>query len=458
MILFIIQFMATPEQLLLRLEELGGASARVLAEDLGLSQPTVSRLLKRVAAEVVVLRQGRQVRYRALDRHSAFAGGLPLYRVSPEGQLTGWGTLLPLTGGGTALRREGAPTREFPQLPWFIEELRPRGFLGRRFAQSISAELGLPGLEAWTPEHLLTALSQRGEDLPGDLLLGAGARDRFLQQLLAPPAPVTRADLERLAVASLSGGCGGPVRGESPRFTAATATRHLVVKFSPPLSKGRAAKRWADLLVCEHLALTKLREHGLTAAKTELVRAGDRLFLEVERVDRTPLGRRALVSGAGAAAQFVPGCEGWTALADGLLQRGHLSAEDASQLRLREAFAGLISHGERRLEDVAFFDGPTLALAPAEELGPWALRPTPEGTLPTAPPELPLPTPEQREVWVRAAALAEAFWNRVSARVELEAEVQAYAAASLAQLRRLHPVAARLGARPSAASKKPPVG
>lgn len=93
--------------------------------------------------------------------------------------------------------------------------------------------------------------------------------------------------------------CLGP-GGEQPKFTATVEEDGqrdaVLVKFSRA-ADGEAAERWADLLVCEHLALQCLRDAGIQAAASELIQTSDYTFLEVRRFDRTPnlLGRLGFV-------------------------------------------------------------------------------------------------------------------------------------------------------------------
>jgi hypothetical protein len=90
---------------------------------------------------------------------------------------------------------------------------------------------------------------------------------------------------------------GPTVSGEQPKFGAVVATddgpRHVLVEFSPS-EYSTAARRWCDLLVCEHLALETMRAHGVAAVASEIVEGGSRVFLETVRFDRVGMyGRRA---------------------------------------------------------------------------------------------------------------------------------------------------------------------
>ena len=64
-------------------------------------------------------------------------------------------------------------------LPWFLYDMRPQGFLGRGFVQGHPA-LQLPtNLAHWNDDQILKALVNAGEDVPGNLIVGTLAFDRY---------------------------------------------------------------------------------------------------------------------------------------------------------------------------------------------------------------------------------------------------------------------------------------
>ncbi|QSI76820.1 HipA domain-containing protein [Niveibacterium microcysteis] len=86
----------------------------------------------------------------------------------------------------------------------------------------------------------------------------------------------------------------------------------VLVKFSSA-ADNPVARRWASLLVAEHLALQTLAAFGLPASRSSLHEFGGQTFLDVERFDRVPatnaqhprLGRCGVVSLAALDAAFV---------------------------------------------------------------------------------------------------------------------------------------------------------
>ncbi|MGZ3423832.1 MAG: HipA domain-containing protein, partial [Polyangiales bacterium] len=335
------------DDLLALLRRRGLASARELQDALGISQPTLSRLIARARSELVVVGRARSVRYAARDSRSTFFAGVPLHRVGGDGRVTAFGTLVPLASGGTALLRERGDSRTFAGLPWFVEELRPQGFLGRLSVRALVAELRLPpDARSWASDHLLQALSVRGDDLPGDLLVGDAALERYLRRRLEAPARVDRSEYARIIEAQLAGDMpGSSAGGEQPKFACfgGTPATELLVKYSPPIAESPAGRRWADLLCCEELALRVLGEGGLAVARAEYVEVDGRAFLEVDRFDRTEQGRIAVVTGALVDAEFV-GSGAWVPLARGLAQQRRLSGADAETVQLLHLFGGLIGN------------------------------------------------------------------------------------------------------------------
>ena len=421
-------------------------SARDLAHDLRTSQPTLSRALSLLRDEYVVLGKARATRYAAVDPSSAFRTGVPLFRVNAAGRVRPFGTLTPLLGGKT-LHVRGTTQSLHASLPWFIEDLRPQGFLGRLLARSLSRDLGASAdPRLWTTDQVLRALAYRADDVPGDLLVGTDARDRFVRASLQP-SMVERDGYEGIVGRQLAGEPpGSSAGGEQPKFACrASPSRHVLVKYSPPLDASRAARRWADLLRCEELALAVLRSSGIAAARAEYVEYGGRAYLEVERFDRTPEGRRGVVTGTMVDAEWV-GSGAWIALAEGLAAKSQLVKADAARVRLLHTFGGLIGNTDMHLGNVAFFtdDYARFRLAPSYDMLPMALRPTAHGELPTVDPELPLPAPGHLATWRRAAALADETLAQMSTHRGLDEAVRDFALRTRAKVAALRKVAHRI--------------
>ena len=272
-------------------------------------------------------------------------------------------------------------------LPFFLQDLWPQGFMGRALPGRFP-ELGLPPrVGAWNEAHALTFLTRRGEDSMGNLLLGEESLTRYFQQPRGENAAIDTGDrptqYPALAEAALAG-CppGSSAGGEQPKFTAvvrnSNSVHHVLVKFSPT-GNDRGARRWRDLLVAEHLATGALRSLGISAANTELVESGGRLFLESRRFDRfRARGRVGIVSLAAVADQYVGHRNGWSAAAADLTALGRISRRDACAIERAVLFGRLIGNTDMHFGNLSFFFSPGrgLRLAPLYDMLPMMYAPS----------------------------------------------------------------------------------
>ena len=260
----------------------GPQSAAVIAADLGVSQPTVSRLLAEAGARIVRIGRARATRY-ALARAIGRAGThWPMYRINADARPETLGTLHALHGDGFWFEASGARPALlhgdfadglFPGLPWFLDEQRPQGFLGRAFAQRVAADIDAPpDILRWRSDDIVLALLRHGDDAPGDLVLGESSLQRALQSIVVPSDGERAMRYPALAEATLRGEIvGSSAGGEQPKFAITLQDENgplpVIVKFSDRLDTP-TGRRWADLLICEHLAGDVLRAHGLPAAQS----------------------------------------------------------------------------------------------------------------------------------------------------------------------------------------------
>ncbi|MBD4887573.1 transcriptional regulator, partial [Xanthomonas citri pv. citri] len=78
-------------------------------------------------------------------------------------------------------------TGMFASLPWFIDDQRPQGFLGRNLAHRVAGPLRLPdNLALWSPRDNLVAMLSDGHDQLGDLLIGERALALALEAIEQP--------------------------------------------------------------------------------------------------------------------------------------------------------------------------------------------------------------------------------------------------------------------------------
>lgn len=450
--------MATPaaptERLLDALRLRRVASARELGAALGASQPSISRALAAAGARVVRVGQARRSRYAAVREVRGLGTHWPLYRIDERGQPREFGELTALHGDG-CLVATGTPPDWlqgefadglFPGLPWFLDDQRPQGFLGRQFAQRWSRELGLSGdILRWNEDAVLAALLLHGEDAPGDFVLGDTALERALRnEPEAIPAAARGEYYAQLAQAALGGELvGSAAAGEQPKFTTCVreadgSLRHVIVKFGEPADAHPGARRWADLLTCEHLATELLAEHGHASARTELVVSQGWLCLEATRFDRIGAhGRRGFVTLAAWSDAHDGERDDWAAAAARMRQAGWIDDAALEQVRLRWWFGHLTANTDMHFGNLGFFLGDTLPLqlAPSYDMLPMLYRPAASGTVVARAFDPPPPTPAALPYWREAAALASLYWQRVAAHSGISGDFRRLADANHATLR-----------------------
>lgn len=420
--------MASPhtDNILQALRRQGGvATSAALVAELGVSQPTVSRALMPLvrAGQVRKVGAARSQRYLLARAVAGVGADIPIMRVDTAGVPAPFGRMVPLPGGAFWVEEEDGVSERHDGLPWFLADMRPQGFMGRNFAQ-LHPDLQLPtDPRHWTDDDVLRALALRGEDLPGNLLVGNASLERFhtLGQRLARAASAD--DYPALARSALQGQLpGSSAGGEQPKFCCVTQGRSVIVKFSSA-GDSPADQRTRDLLLCEHLALQVLAQAGLPAAPTQVFERAGRVFLESERFDRcapwqdtpvgAPPGRIGMVSLMVYDAQYVGEVDNWAATAERMQARALLTAEDARTLRLLEAYGRLIGNTDRHYGNISLvLVEDDWRLSPTYDMLPMLYMPI-AGELVVQ--ELGLarmaPTAATLDVWREARGLARGFWS-----------------------------------------------
>lgn len=407
---------------LLRQQLLNGPQSRAdLMAVLGGSQPSFSRRVARLGDQLVRIGAGPSTRYALRRVLRGLPPLLPVLRVSEQGIPVLIGHLEPVYARGYVYRSEDTQQAAmYPGIPWFMEDMRLQGFLGRAFAQrGVLPELP-PRLQDWSDDDAVLAMARVGEDLPGNLIVGDESFQRWQlsQSGLTPLAPTAR-------LAHYASLAGEPpynpssAAGEQPKFTASVlredgSTQHVIVKYSPLYSEG-AARRWADLLIAEHHALSALHAAGVPAARTQILDDGRRVYLEVERFDRLgSSGRIGLVSMAAVDHEFVGDLRVWSATARQLARQARLSQDDLRRIQQIEAYSAWIGNGDRHFGNLSFtFDGSRLCLAPAYDILPMDYAPTAAG-IPAAAGMPPVFTADVLDASRVMRATARSFWQRVA--------------------------------------------
>jgi hypothetical protein len=413
------------------------ATAAGLAQALGVSVPTLHRLLQRLpAGELLSAGRARRARHALRRPLRGVMADLPVYAIDARGRAELLAPLALLHPHGTWMDLAGSPwpvpaeSRDgwWPGLPYPLYDMRPQGYMGRQFARAEHRGLGVAAdPQEWTDDDVLHVLAQRGWDASGNLIVGDAAYQFWQAQRLAAQEPLaparTAAAYAALAEQAVAAGVpGSSAAGEFPKFAArrelpageAGDTPHVLVKFSGA-DGSPAVRRWADLLVCEHLAL----QHagllpGVLAARSRILAHDGRTFLEVERFDRHgDFGRSALCSLETLnAALLGDASRDWSRLAARLADAGWLAQDDVARIEHLWWFGRLIGNSDMHAGNLSFQPrGGRLAVAPAYDMLPMLHAPLAGGEVPARSFEPSLPLPPQRAAWQAACAAALAFWD-----------------------------------------------
>lgn len=271
-------------------------------------------------------------------------------------------------------------------LPWLFWDMQPSGFMGARFISAFP-ELRLPAQpRLWSADHVVRALSHRGEDLTGNVLVGAESRDRFLAlEARVRADPDFEADAAQLVHALRAQAARAPsssVGGDRPKLVLHRlengARSDVILKYATALSTP-TGRRWRNLLVMEQLALDVLQTHGIEAASSRAGLVGDDVFgLLVRRFDRTERGGRV---GAASLAWLAASRGEADLQAPDVMRRlcddGLVGATDVRTLERAHAFSHAIGNGDTHLGNYGLlFDADGNArLGPMYDVTPMNLAP-----------------------------------------------------------------------------------
>ncbi len=395
-----------------------------------ISRPTLSRRIASLGDAVVIIGKTSSTTYAARDDN---ASELPLYAINEAGKPAHLGTLIPLARGEWFLQSNDKIATLFhaefkdglyPGWPWFLADLRPSGFLGRAFARQLAQSLSFDDHpENWSDGNVAQAISMFGTNLQGNLVVGERALDKLLNHGHTRIIRSAENDFSELANCALQSGAefGSSAGGEQPKFTSYVENRlgprHVIVKFSPPIDQP-TGRRWADLLIAEHIANQVLSANGIACAQTHIHEIDGRIFLESERFDRIgPTGRRGLVSLRALDAAFVgQGSGSWIKCAQRLTTAKLITAEDRERITQLWCFGNLIANTDRHFGNLSFYLEKAFPakLAPCYDMLPMLFRPAASGEIPHVEFQPKRPLPEHEATWQQILPLALEFWHQLS--------------------------------------------
>ena len=415
--------------------EHGPATSREIQTATGVSQSVVSRQLKEMGDSVVRFRKGRTLIY--IVTRNAFGGNdkLPLSIVDAHGNTVLAAYIRPLINGGFFVE----PVTGMPQLllgdrgnglyddlPYFLLDLCPQGFLGRQIAEELASQSDdFPAdPRRWNTNHIGRFLISNGEDLPGNFKFG----EQALLRVRRKPVAVADSEYPLLADSVINGIIpGSSAGGEQPKFTAFSAKSfsHVIVKFSPK-GDSAVARRWRDILLTEFHAAETIHNYDFPAAETRLIDLDGRLFLESQRFDRSgEYGRMAMVSLQSIDAEYSGTGGGWPQALDALFRRKLISWQHVYDAEFLWCFGRLINNTDMHLGNLSFaIDGNLFRLLPLYDMCSMGFAPKSSGEvpeyhfIPTEPKTINL----QNSIVDSIKEMAFNFWERVANDRRISAE------------------------------------
>lgn len=442
----------TSDSLINALRQYAPVSTTDLAQRLNVSVPTLHRALKQVRSEVFSTGGSKNTRYAARRSLRGSALSLPIYSVDRHGvghQLSSMELVAP-QGSFLDLKRMAWPVDVehisgwWDGLPYPIYDMQPQGFIGRNLARNFQYDLGVsPNPNDWSDDDIVFVLKQRGFDVSGNLIVGDFAYEQWAMLVAQPPIPCKPDMLDahyvqQAKLAAAHGVVGSSAGGEFPKFTAlrdlvGAKTPHVIVKFSGD-DPGLAVRRWSDLLVCEHLALSVLGNSTvINVAATRILQSAGRTFIESERFDRHGMfGRSSLCSLFSINAAMIGAAENdWIKLVSQLCELNVCHESVSQKVPLLWWFGRLIANTDMHLGNLSFelntsdSEFRQFTLAPAYDMVPMMYAPLAGGEVVDREFIPALPLPVYRDVWKEAAILAIEFWKMASEDTRISLEFRA---------------------------------
>ena len=435
---------AEPDRLA-RLLRQGPRPGKELQALLGLSEHALGRSLRAQPERFLRLGARKTSTYALVRSIQGVGSPVPIFAWGPTAAAPAEPLLhlVPIEPGGFAVvPAGGGPATRADNLPWFLQDLRPQGFLGRKVPRVLGNPRFPADIRGWGADDVLRYLCTAGRSTPGALVVGEAMR--FAAAAHGYPLPRTTGEgsLIDVLAGQIAAGVDDPppgssAAGEQPKALSAlvdeTGVQELIVKYSPPLLDP-IGRRVADLLVAEHLASEVIHDHWPGWAARSTVRlAHGRAWLLSRRFDRTPAGgRHGCVSLASVDAEFCdhpPGAPPrWSRTARALGAARRLNAEGVARVCLLEAFGHGIGNTDMHLGNLCLgLNGVEMdGVMPIYDMLPMAWMPNnelrPLGRLRPAPDDL------RAEAAAVGPAVAD-FWARLEAEPRASSEFRAALAA-----------------------------
>lgn len=404
----------------------GPLSSSDIQAHLDISQANASRLLKQLGTSLVGIGKARSTQY-ALSKETAGEGHrIPIYLVNAQGKTAVVATLYSLVHGGYYLQVNDAAHTEWlygisqdgihAGLPYFLDNLRPQGFLGREMARTLSQSGLYPAdPRMWNDTHVLKYLMLDVTDNAGNILVGQRSLDRYLRHT---PVPIKnkRGSYPDQAIRVLAGEQPGfSVAGEQPKFLAYTNKGHVIVKYSPA-GQSNEVQRWRDLLISEHIALKTLRSKlKIETINTTLHDYKGRIFLECIRYDRHGLnGRSSAIAIDSIDAEYIGVGQYWPSVAQGLHKLKRLNEKDRQTIITAHLFGQWIANNDMHLGNLSVSaDDDGFKLLPIYDMLPMKYAPM-RGELADITWSSPQLNENNQAIWHKTGLAGCAYWKILS--------------------------------------------
>lgn len=410
-------------EILAYISRTGISSSRSLCQMFGISQSTLSRMISSSKDELLVIGKARGTKYAAQRKIIDTIMPIPVYEILEDSSVRRLGVLNAIKPNGfyfEALTPD-VKSQIYPGLPYFLNDLRPSGFLGRLIPMQ-NEDLQLPqDIYMWSSEQCLKFLSQRGWNCVGNLILGDKSFQMYLEKNQSSQNGIEtkkRGKQYPLYADNIlaAGDPGSSAGGEHPKFTTILLPekKHVLVKFSPPVNS-EIGERIADILICEHIALQVLKKYSCDATDSEILNYDNRIFLELKRFDRVgKLGRRGLISLGTLDAEYTGAINTWSKTAAELVKNKIIAKPLLEKIYFREMFGELIANNDMHLYNLSFFTrGQKITdLAPVYDMSPMLFMPRNNQIIKKEFKPI-FSFPENPKIWILAHAAACEFWNEV---------------------------------------------
>ncbi len=429
----------------------GPSGASKLVKVLHVSQPAFSRLIGRLKGELLISGKASKTIY-ALKREIPEVGNqILIYQIDSKGSASAYGTLFAVHPKGFYFE-SNEQNGFYDDLPYFLNDLRPAGFLGCLIPR-LHSDFNFPDdIWHWSADHCLRYLSQFSYDSIGNLIIGEEAFKSYLKYFQKISSKVKSEErskkYEQFANDVLSlGDPGSSAGGEQPKFLTVQGDEPtpVIVKFSPSL-QDKIGQRRGDLLVCEHIAHQVLKDFGQSSSSSEIIRGENRIFLEIKRFDRTPpRGRKGLISLEALRLEFGEGAKDWPGVAEELLSQKVIEDKIYKKIQFFYLFGNLIANTDMHFGNLSFYTkGLRIKeLAPIYDMLPMLYAPQNEQIIGRKF-DPPMPDADQMSHWNDCWEAAYEFWKRVSLRGEVSKDFKEIAKLNLEKLRELGAVSSML--------------